>query len=288
MVCLIVLIVKVNLWSVCQDAEAGAPWIYRTFGWWELLFSPCGFVTKWCDLKVCFSWSPFVLLCCSTWRVAVNPWLDATVTLQKGYLRVFSSSASCVDRNKTFHMKAHPDRRNEEWGERMFLCKQPSLDLLSMENMISWICRGWRGPLRSHSTPSARAGSPEQVVQHSAHTGSEYPQRRAVHHLSAQPVPVLPFIKVSIVKAPCGNLLNFNSSLSEQPVCSQMKFVCSLFCMIIIILTLPIADVMSVSVSIKISGVIVISKTEVTVVCAPANLYLLLWRGKCSPLRTVF
>lgn len=199
MVCLIVLIVKVNLWSVCQDAEAGAPWIYRTFGWWELLFSPCGFVTKWCDLKVCFSWSPFVLLCCSTWRVAVNPWLDATVTLQKGYLRVFSSSASCVDRNKTFHMKAHPDRRNEEWGERMFLCKQPSLDLLSMENMISWICRGWRGPLRSHSTPSARAGSPEQVVQHSAYTGSEYPQRRAVHHLSAQPVPVLPFIKVSIM-----------------------------------------------------------------------------------------
>lgn len=113
-------------------------------------------------------------------------------------------------------------------------------------------------------------------MQHSAHTGSEYPQRRAVHHLSAQPVPVLPFIKVSIVKAPCGNLLNFNSSLSEQPVCSQMKFVCSLFCMIIIILTLPIADVMSVSVSIKISGVIVTSKTEVTVVCAPANLYLLL------------
>lgn len=52
---------------------------------------------------------------------------------------------------------------------------------------------------RSHSTGSARAGSPEQVVQHSAYTGSEYPQRRAVHHLSAQPVPVLPFIKVSIM-----------------------------------------------------------------------------------------
>lgn len=32
MVCLIVLIVKVNLWSVCQDAEAGASWIYRTLG----------------------------------------------------------------------------------------------------------------------------------------------------------------------------------------------------------------------------------------------------------------
>ena len=52
--------------------------------------------------------------------------------------------------------------------------------------------RGWKGPLKIHqSNPPAKAGSLEQVTQKSIQVSFKCLQRRRLHHLSKQPVPLL-------------------------------------------------------------------------------------------------
>ena len=53
-------------------------------------------------------------------------------------------------------------------------------------------CRGWKGPLAIiESTPPAKAGSLDQVAQVGVQVGLECLQRRRLHNLSGQPIPVL-------------------------------------------------------------------------------------------------
>ena len=59
-------------------------------------------------------------------------------------------------------------------------------------------CRGWKGPLEIKSNPPAKASSLDQVAQVGAQMGPECLQRRRLHNLSGQPIPVLhhPYCKV--------------------------------------------------------------------------------------------
>ena len=74
-----------------------------------------------------------------------------------------------------------------------------SLPLLSLQDRRSWNritesqnCRGWKGPLEIIETnPPAKAGSLHQVAQVGVQARLEYLQRRRLHNLPGQPVPVL-------------------------------------------------------------------------------------------------
>jgi len=94
--------------------------------------------------------------------------------------------------------------------------------LITYSNMISFLqrtitvsqnCWGWKGHLETiKSNPPAKIGSVKQVAQVGMQMGLEYLQRRRVHNLPGQPVPVLchPFVK------------NFFCILMQNILCSSL------------------------------------------------------------------
>ena len=66
---------------------------------------------------------------------------------------------------------------------------EPGVSWLLTESQNS---RGWKGPLWViQSNPLPKQGHPEQAAQDLVQPGLEYLQRRRLHHLPGQPVPVL-------------------------------------------------------------------------------------------------
>ena len=75
---------------------------------------------------------------------------------------------------------------------RTFLCPQHAHRITESQN-----CRGWKGPLEIIETnPPAKAGSLHQVAQVGVQARLEYLQRRRLHNLPGQPVPVLRHLTV--------------------------------------------------------------------------------------------
>jgi len=81
--------------------------------------------------------------------------------------------------------------------------------LISTQNCftVSQNCRGWKGPQEIKSSPLVTAGTLQQVAQVGIQMGLEYLQRRRLHRLSGQPVPVS--VTLTIKKFFCVLIWNF-------------------------------------------------------------------------------